>query len=71
MAQPDTTDLIAPPLSQEQAQALVDSGTHEYVTDEHGDRWLREIEREAQQGAADEIVLADNGGVMKTERADG
>lgn len=70
---PDTADLIAPPLSQEQAQALVDSGTHEYVTDEHGDRWLREIEREAQQGAADEIGLGEDGksGVMKAERADG
>lgn len=65
----ETADLIAPPLSQEQAQALVDSGTHEFVTDDNGDRWLREIEREAQQGAADEIVLADGQGVMRREDA--
>lgn len=65
----ETQDLIAPPLSQEQAQELVAAGTHEFVTDDNGDRWLRQIEREAQQGAG-EIVLADNGGVMKREGAD-
>lgn len=70
LAQPETQDLIAPPLSQEQAQELVDTGEYEWRGNGE-DRWIERIQREAQQGAADEIVLADGQGVMKTERADG
>lgn len=64
----ETQDLIAPPLSQEQAQELVDTGEYEWRGNGE-DRWIERIQREAQQGAADEIVLADGQGVMKTEGA--
>lgn len=57
-------------LTIEEAEALVQAGTHAWDIDDSGNRFVRELERNAQQGAADEIALADNGGVMRTERAD-
>jgi len=50
------------------AERMIEAGTHEWGDETR--TWLRELERNAQQGAADEIVLADGQGVMRTERAD-